>query len=53
MVPVLDGNSENVAHVRSKIGFFFLEKIRYVTAFERKKMPLTDQITEITPPVHT
>ena len=41
MVVILDGNSD---HVAQKIK----QKIRFVTVYVLKKMPQTDQITEIT-----
>ena len=34
MVPILDGNSEHVAHASRKIGLYGEKKIRFVIALE-------------------
>ena len=54
MVLLLDGNSEHVAHVGSKLVFFEEEKNYQICDFCRfNQIPLKDQITEIISHVHT
>ena len=52
MVPILDGNSEHVAHALRKIGLFG-ENNPICDSFWPNCVLITDQITEIAPYMHT